>query len=262
VVLTAVVIGSGLAWQFRGGGSGKALSDPAARDSSRSPQLEMPSAGREEASQPLQTPATVAVPSPSYAVFDKNPDGQPVAYDPCRPIHYVVRPDGAPEDGAALLLAAVNRVSQGTGLQFVNDGASDEEPRPKRQPYQPDRYGNRWAPVLIAWQSAQDNPDLASDIAGEAGSVMIGTAGRPSVYVSGQVVLDGAQIAQILTHPGGQAEVRGILLHELGHVVGLDHVQDPSQIMYPTSQAGVDDYAAGDLTGLAALGQGPCAPWL
>lgn len=174
----------------------------------------------------------------------------------------VTRPDGAPFGGDTLVQAGIARLSEVTGLQFVNDGTTDEQPRPKREPFQPDRYGDRWAPVLIAWQSAQDNPDLVSDVTGEAGSVLVGTDGNPAVYVSGQVVLDGAQFTDILTRPDGQAEARGIILHELGHLVGLDHVEDPTQIMYPRSQAGVSDYAAGDLTGLAALGQGPCAPWL
>jgi predicted Zn-dependent protease len=48
-----------------------------------------------------------------------------------------------------------------------------------------------------------------------------------------------------------------LLLHELGHAVGLRHVSDDSQVMYPvigkTSPAG---YAAGDRTGLAKVGRG------
>jgi hypothetical protein len=42
--------------------------------------------------------------------------------------------------------------------------------------------------------------------------------------------------------------------------VGLAHVADASQLMYPQGQAGVIDFRAGDLTGLAALGKGICLP--
>ena len=75
-------------------------------------------------------------------------------YDPCRPIHYVVRPDGAPPGGAELIRTAVAQVSGATGLQFVDDGPTQEAPSTDREAYQPELYGRRWAPVLIAWSTA------------------------------------------------------------------------------------------------------------
>ena len=50
------------------------------------------------------------------------------------------------------------------------------------------------------------------------------------------------------------------MLHELGHLVGLDHVTAANQLMYPQTRPGVTDFGAGDLTGLAALGRGTCLP--
>jgi hypothetical protein len=49
-------------------------------------------------------------------------------------------------------------------------------------------------------------------------------------------------------------------MHELGHLVGLDHVSDDSQLMSPTLSGDLTDYASGDLEGLAVLGQGQCLP--
>ena len=43
-------------------------------------------------------------------------------------------------------------------------------------------------------------------------------------------------------------------------VVGLDHVDAKSQLMYKRIQHGVTDFGSGDLTGLAALGKGGCFP--
>ena len=48
--------------------------------------------------------------------------------------------------------------------------------------------------------------------------------------------------------------------HELGHLVGLDHVQAATQLMYPETTSDLTDFAPGDRQGLAALGRGTCFP--
>jgi predicted Zn-dependent protease len=62
----------------------------------------------------------------------------------------------------------------------------------------------------------------------------------------------------ILREPDGERIARDIVLHELGHLVGLAHVDDPSELMYPEGQADLHNYQQGDQTGLTQLGQGPC----
>jgi hypothetical protein len=186
----------------------------------------------------------------------------PVAYDPCRPVHYVLRPDSTPSGGDALVREAFERLSEVTGLQFVHDGASDEPSTRDRELYQPDRYGNRWAPVLVAWETEEQNPALAGDIVGEAGSVAVSLGDGPRVFLTGTVSLDAGQLSELLTRSDGEDVVRSIVLHELGHLVGLGHVEDPNQLLYPKAQEEVTDYAAGDLTGLSRLGSGPCVPEL
>ena len=51
--------------------------------------------------------------------------------------------------------------------------------------------------------------------------------------------------------------MRAIVQHELGHVLGLDHVDDPGELMYDTS-SGRTDFGPGDLEGLARLAGVPC----
>jgi predicted Zn-dependent protease len=67
---------------------------------------------------------------------------------------------------------------------------------------------------------------------------------------------------EILSFRDGAATARAIILHEIGHLVGLAHVDDGQQLMYPEARREVPDFAAGDLTGLAVLGSGPCVPEL
>ncbi|MGY1840260.1 MULTISPECIES: matrixin family metalloprotease [unclassified Modestobacter] len=221
-----------------------------------------PTAGIEAADNPLGTPLTPPAGGGTHQFAQVQDDGvTPVAYDPCRPVHYVVRPDNAPYGGDLLIADAVAQISAVTGLQFVHDGATDEAPSDQRSPFQPDRYGDRWAPVLVTWDTVAEQPDFAADVAGLAGSLAVSSGNGPGVYVTGLVELDAAQFTEILSRPGGQAVARAIVLHEFAHLVGLDHVDDPTQLMYPATSV-VLDFAAGDLTGLSRLGAGACAPAL
>lgn len=219
-----------------------------------------PPAGHEEAALPLGAPPPGTAASTGYAFTAVQPDGDgPVAYSPCRPIHYVVRPDGAPAGGAELVRTAVARVSAATGLQFVEDGETQEAPSADREAYQPDVYGPRWAPVLIAWSTPTESPELADEVAGIAGSASVTRAGR-SVYVTGSVTLDSADLGALVAVPETRGAALGIVTHELAHLVGLDHVDDPTQLMYPSTSVTRSGFGLGDLAGLAALGTGECAP--
>jgi hypothetical protein len=52
-------------------------------------------------------------------------------------------------------------------------------------------------------------------------------------------------------------ETFALMIHELGHVVGLDHVDADSEIMY-LEMNGVYEFQQGDKEGLAIAGQGAC----
>ena len=225
------------------------------------PDQDAPTPGHEAARAPRGHPLPPPPGGGAYTFISTQADGvSPVAYDPCRPLHYVVRPDGAPAGGEEAITAAVARISEVTGLQFIADGATDEPTTSDRAIFQPARYGDRWAPVLIAWESDVQNPALACDIVGEGGSTAVSRGDGPQVLVTGTVSLDAGQFPQILHRRNGTAIARAIVLHELGHLVGLGHVDDDQQLMYPETRGDVLDFAPGDLTGLAAVGSGRCVP--
>jgi hypothetical protein len=236
------------------------LHDPLAPKAA--PPAGWPTPGVDEAAAPLGTPAPVATPSDAYSFLYTQKDGvTPVAFDPCRPVHYVVRPDGAPAGGEELLTAAIARVSAATGLQFINDGTTTESPSRMRELMDRDRYGDRWSPVLVAWESADENPDIAADVIGQATATPVSpTRDGRLTLVTGQVELDAAQLGALLAAPERQPEAYATVIHELGHLVGLGHVNDATQVMYPQVVQGVADFGAGDLSGLAQLGAGACAP--
>ncbi len=219
-----------------------------------------PPAGVEAAAEPLGQPAPLAVTSPVHRYIATQPgSSEPVAYDPCRPIHVVVNNRLAIAGSDALLNEALAAVSRASGLQFVVDGQTEEAPSTARAPYLPLRYPDRWAPVLVSWTDPTEMPDLAGDVAGSGGSSWV-TTPDGSVYLSGQIALDGPAMAAIAAEANGYNVARAIIEHELGHLVGLDHVDDDTQLMAPTTTAGILTYQDGDLTGLAELGRGDCFP--
>ncbi|MGO4652268.1 peptidase M10A and M12B matrixin and adamalysin [Arthrobacter sp. 2RAF22] len=263
----------------QGFAAGLAGSRPAAKDpasSSKATAAPMaknpyyPTPGHEARRRPLGFPAPLPGKSDSYAFLPGGTAGQKfVAYDPCRPIHYVVRAANAPAGGLELVQAGFAELSRVTGLKFVYDGATQEAPSEKRKPYQPDVYGDRWAPVLVTWTSTEEYPIMASKETPEGKQLMVGLGGSSPVgirdgrrvYVSGQISLNAPALADAAAYEG-RTIYGSVIAHELAHLVGEDHVQDPEELMNPVTDGHLTGYAAGDLTGLAQLGQGPCAPEL
>ncbi|NKX51317.1 peptidase [Arthrobacter deserti] len=226
-----------------------------------------PMPGYEEAGRPLDTPPPLKAASGSYTFSYAVPGRQRfIAFSPCRPVHYVVNVRHQPDGAGELIADAVARVSEVTGLKFVADGPTAERASADREPFQPERYGDRWAPVLIDWWTTAEEPVFGLEAApggttrlGDARALPVSAGGSPDVLVTGQVRPNATALAARLREPGGAAAVRATIQHELAHVVGLGHTSDQSQLMAQTS-SGRTDFGAGDLVGLAALGTGPCAP--
>jgi hypothetical protein len=206
-------------------------------------------------------PAQASEGSGSYAFMATQPGrgGVPVTYDPCDAVHVVVNDVLAPPaQGEAMLASALSAVSAATGLRFVRDGRTDELPSRHRPVRDPRRYGRGWSPVLVAWTTPRVDPGLSGRTAGRGGSAQVSnplTGERR--FVTGTVSLDAPTMRAILRRPGGVAQVRAILMHELGHVVGLAHVHDRAELMHDDN-VGRTDFGPGDRQGLAALGRGPC----
>jgi hypothetical protein len=191
--------------------------------------------------------------------------GRPMRYDPCTPVHYVVNASLAPANGLADLQEALRRVTAATGIPFEFDGYTDEVPVSHRGLVENPRYPKQWPPVLIGWVKPGQTDLFSGGAVGEGGSTWYGVPGS-QVYVTGVVALDATQNSQLAAGFGGDSE-GGVLMHELGHLVGLDHVTDPAQLMYPTVTDKPAAYAAGDLAGLQQLGRTagclavPAPPW-
>lgn len=203
---------------------------------------------------------------PDFSFFQTAEDGcSPVRWNPCEPIHYIINPTDAPPTGLADVREAFRRLAEASGMTYVDDGITDEVSTGDRA-YQPERYGERWAPILIHWERDERS----------GGDTQIVGGGLPTwvadVYVSGDLFLNPAAVVDQASRagvPGGfddrvtagaigpQGVTWGrVILHELAHITGLGHVRDPSQLMYPetTEQTGPTGFQEGDLAGIKVLG--------
>jgi len=219
--------------------------------------MAVPPPGFEEQDHPLGQPRKPTSDSKSYKFLATNADGSPVGYSPCRPLHYVVNAALAPKGAEQLVENAIKTVSEATGIRFVNDGATTEAPSQSRAPYQKEAYGDRWAPLLIAWTTPEQAPQLQGPVIGTGGSTHFSFGDGPKSFVTGSLELDAPQITEDLGRGDGTGYATAVILHELGHVMGLEHVEDPKQLMYPEIGA-PDGLAGGDLNGLYELGHAPC----
>lgn len=204
---------------------------------------------------PTAGTSSVMAQAEGYALWGTQPDGSPVRWNPCAPIRWVLNPEGAPERGREALSLAMARITAVSGLEFEFVGMTDEVPRSDRPLVVGEGEGERWAPVLISWVpgGAIDLP-LSDMERGVAVPVAVREGDR-QVFVTGQVVLN-ADKSLLPMFEDRHASWGAVLLHELGHLVGLDHVDDPVQLMAPTPGFGEVVLGAGDKAGLEAVGAG------
>jgi hypothetical protein len=209
-------------------------------------------------------PATLpSAPSPAgsskyFSYIGTQTDGRtPVTWSPCRAIHYVVVTADAPVGSVALFRSAVAEVSRLTGLTFVDDGATTEPVVSDRTLYQPTRYGKRWAPVQIAFVTSRQDADMTGDVVGDTIPESVRTDSGDEVFVSGEVYFSRSFVTESL-RDGYRSDVRATMLHELGHLVGLDHVDNAALLMNPDAVEGVVDFAPEEKPGLRSLGAGAC----
>lgn len=177
--------------------------------------------------------------------------GHRYRWNPCQVIDYRINPKHLPRGGRGLVRWAFQQVSQATGLRFRYAGTSGfvpfEHPRSLTFPANAD--------FVVAWSTPRIVHGLAGSTVGLGGAQESFGSGVDAHLSNGGVVFDSTQrLGPTPTIRASRA--KELALHEFGHALGLGHVTDRRQIMYPSLQAHASRYAAGDLRGLARLGAG------
>jgi hypothetical protein len=190
--------------------------------------------------------------SPKSYNFALKVHGQPVHWNKCQKIDYRFSRSKAPAHALKQLKHALKLLHRGSGLRFKYLGRS------KLIPGNTTNYPGKTR-LLIGWSTPRKSSVLARSGGGEAGvggfsyNLSTGEITQGSVVLNRKVRLTsgfgkGPKVGQ-------QGTVGELLLHELGHAVGLAHVQSQSQIMFPELTRKTARYGAGDLNGLAKVGK-------
>jgi hypothetical protein len=194
----------------------------------------------------------------SYSFLQTHPGTQnPVTYGPCRAISVEINPAGEVPGGSQLVLEAMARVSELSGLELVYVGPSSERP----DDWEARMSGGgleAYPPVLVSWSDEDETPGLADNVVGLGGSYSLrGGDYAQERYLTGSVELDGPDLNDVYEREGGAADVRAVIMHELGHLLGLGHVQARGELMSDAND-GQHDFGPGDKEGLARLGAEKC----
>lgn len=182
---------------------------------------------------PVDCPSRIYPAGAEYTFEKCTTSGSPIGWRKCSAVTYSVDPAGAPAGYSADVVEAIGNVRSATGLRLVRVAKS--------------------ADITIGWDPSLYDP--APGTSGEAGltdfeaTTDLSGSSATSAHIKLSSHLDSGTAPEVGEEP--------VLLHELGHAVGLGHFTG-AVVMNPLDR-GFASFQPGDLAGLTRLYQpGSC----
>lgn len=190
-----------------------------------------------------------------------------VRWNPCQSISYKINVSVLKKAKRASAVkdikSAIAKLSRASGLTFTDGGSTSVIPT-----------GGDWASrspaeLTIAYVDPSSRKKSSTLLGNEGGQRAAGTGGYTfkawprdsgggwdAAIGRGFLVLDSRQDSTFRRGFGAGLTRGNLLQHELGHAVGLAHVDAKDQVMYPVIGGYMKNgYQSGDLAGLAAVGR-------
>jgi hypothetical protein len=154
--------------------------------------------------------------------------GSKASWSNCKAINYILT-EGTTAPQAEMVASALKTMGKSRGLVFAFSGYSKEISRANWG----EGFNNgTYRPVLISFIEPSQTDMLGKNNAG--GAVVNRFSDDLQLFVSGTVAIN-IDVYNNLEDGYSEGKSKGnLLLHEFGHLVGLDHVDDKSALMHPS----------------------------
>lgn len=171
------------------------------------------------------TAQQVATPESAYAQQTLR---QTVTWRNCEPISVVLGKKNMNLEKNRLVRESLKFVADATNLRFVIVGTTDEIPQIDWSIVGSKAPGAQYPPVYIGWLDDEETDILAdrSTLGAAVANPITVNSGRQ--LVSGAVVFNNSLYQSVGSSKTSGETKRNLIIHELGHLVGLDHVTSPS----------------------------------
>jgi hypothetical protein len=153
----------------------------------------------------------------------------PFRWETCDPIPYRVNLGGTSHRNLVVLRSALDQIAEASGFTFQYAGSTSVVPFHKGHDtldQVPDDG------LYVAWTTAGQVPRLAGNVIGLGGpGVSYHRVGTEWQVTSGGVAIDRTTRLSTALDADGPT-LKSLLLHELGHAMGLGHSRSKANVMY------------------------------
>lgn len=153
--------------------------------------------------------------------------GEDSGWNPCEDIKYILSEDTT-QEMKSILEESMKKIEELRMVKFKFMGYTTEVSSIN---WGEELENNSYRPVLISFTSPKKTDVLGS---GNAGGAVVNRSGtNPDIFVSGTIAYNRGIFEGLKDGFTDGASKGNLILHELGHLVGLGHVDVKGSLMYP-----------------------------